>query len=216
MATSFLEIYTRSMSMLKSPSLSRLQLTNLQSFSIIMGQYLATGTTFYNPNKATFTRISDISADEYGLQGFVGDGATTSFILTSLTPTTKDIAFTVQVNNVVVSNYVYNAVANSINFTTAPILNAVINITWNIIGTFNGAITAEDITLLSMVTCLAWALQIQNDELDIDRSLNDTGDFKQHANATTTTAKFNWVKHFEEMYKRIVTPADWRSTLFRR
>ena len=177
MATSYLEIYTRAMSMLKSPLLSRLQ--------------------------------------ENGFQDFTGDGTTLVFPLTDLPLTTNDVIFEVKIDDIVVNGYKYDELANSIVFDIAPILDANIEVTWLIVGAFV-SITNEDITLLSLATCLAWALQIQNDELDIDRSLNDTGDFRQHANATTTTAKFNWVKHFEELYHRALSKADWRPTLRRR
>lgn len=210
MATNFIEIYSRAMTMIKSPVLSRLQSNDTYSFCMVMEEYLKTAITYYNPNEETYKRVSAYTDSEYGEESFTGDGATTAFVLTTEPYPTSESIFKVLVNDTDTTEYSYDEDTHTITFTTAPIADSTISIAWGTTGSFS-SITGEDITLLAMATCLAWAIQTQNNQLDIDRQPRDT-DFNLHAEGTTLNAKVDWVKHFEEMYKRELSKADWRPT----
>lgn len=208
MATSYLDIYTRAMSELKDPNLSRLQANDFQTFCIIMDQYLSTALTFYNPNKKVENRLSSQTPSTFGDNSFVGDGVTTSFVLTGDVPITSDSIFKVEVGEEVSVSYTIEN--ETITFETAPSVGTNIYVSWYNNGQFDGDLIPEDVTLLSLALCWAWAIQTQNNRLDIDRSLTDT-DFKQSAVGNALNARVNWVKHFEEMFHREQSKADWRT-----
>jgi hypothetical protein len=174
-----------------------------------MNNYVQTAITYYNPNKETYIRVSNVQDAVFESQQFEGDGTTDSFILTVSFTVGDDTIFKVLINDVIVTNYTYDSATNAIVFEDAPILGNIIDVNLYNDSVFLGELTKEDITLLSMATCIAWAMQIHNNQLDIDRSLNDT-DFKQNAIGPTQNAKVDWVKHFEEMYKRELSKSDWR------
>jgi len=174
-----------------------------------MNNYVQTAITFYNPNNETYVRVSNIQDSVFASQEFEGDGITDTFIITVSFTVDDDTIFKVLVDDAIVTNYTYDSATNSIVFDAIPNLGAIIDVSLYNDSVFLGTLTREDITLLSMATCWAWAIQIQDNQLDIDRSLNDT-DFKQNAIGPTQNAKVDWVKHFEEMYKRELSKSDWR------
>jgi hypothetical protein len=178
-----------------------------------MEQYLDSAITFYNPNPATYTRVSDKTESIDGFQSFEGDGETESFVLTETILPTDESIFKVTIDDVDTEDYTFENSSKSIVFISAPAVDSVINVSWVTTGSFN-SLTNEDITLLAMATCWAWAIQTQDNLLDIDRQPNDS-DFKLHAEGTTIKGKIDWVKYYEEMFKRELSKADWRP-LFRR
>lgn len=217
MATNFDVIYTRALSIFKDPVLSRLQSTNLQVFCRIMYTYLQTAVTLYNPNKYTHDRLLNQTSPQYNAQEFEGDGTATDFVLTSAPlPDFENVVFLVKINDVEISDsdYLYVKSINTVAFNEAPEENSKIEITWYNIGSFNNELYPEDITLLSLALCWAWAIQTSNNSLDINRNLNDT-DFKTYSEANTIREKSRWVKMYEEMFARELSKADWRPT-FRR
>jgi hypothetical protein len=178
-----------------------------------MYYYLQFATTVYNPNVDVYDRISNQTAPIDKSNSFVGDGIETEFTLTGDNLPTDESYFYITINDVVTESYTFDGV-NKITFTDAPEDESGILIIWYTDGQFNNVLTSEDVTLLSLATCWGWAIQISNNQLDIDRQPMDT-DFKLSAEGTTTNAKTSWVKHYEEMFKRELNKADWRST-FRR
>lgn len=209
MATQFIDIYSRAMTLLKSPVLSRLQDNDLYSFCLIMNQYLKTAITFYNPNIATQSRLEDVTEAEDFLTTFQGDGVTTQFTIASSNPPSAESIIKVCINDRIIHKYTYDYDTNTLTFLDdVPLPNDIVSIYWLNDGYF-GSITSEDVTLLAIAMCWAWAIQTQNNLLDIDRQPNDS-DFKLHAEGTTLNAKVDWVKHYEEMYKRELSKADWR------
>lgn len=214
MATNFLTIYERALATFKSPSLCRLQSTSLIRFCEIMYYYLQFAISVYNPNISVYDRISDQTDPTSGENTFTGDGIEYEFELTGENLPTDDSYLEVTINDIVTTDYTYSASTNIITLTEPPYEESVLSVIWYTDGQFNKALTGEDITLLSLGTCWGWAIQISNNQLDIDRQPMDT-DFKLSAEGTTTNAKTSWVKHYEEMFKREMNKADWRST-FRR
>lgn len=209
MATQFTEIYSRAMSLLKSPVLSRLQDKDLYSFCLTMNQYLNTAVTFYNPNLATQQRLSAITPTEDFVEKFQGDGLTSSFTITSDNPPTANSVLKVCIDNRIIYKYEYDVITHTLTIEDdVPLHNQTVSLYWLNDGNFSNA-TSEDVTLLAIAMCWAWAIQTQNNILDIDRQPNDS-DFKLHAEGTTLNAKVDWVKHYEEMYKRELSKADWR------
>lgn len=211
--TNFIDVYSRAMTLLKSPILSRLQDNDLYSYCIIMGQYLDTAITFYNPNPETYIRVSDRTESIDGFQSFEGDGEINTFILTGTILPTDESIFKVTIDDEDTKNYTFENSTKSIVFDSAPEDGSNIDVSWITTGNFN-SLTNEDITLLAMAICWAWAIQTQNNLLDIDRQPSDS-DFKLHAEGTTIKGKIDWVKYYEEMFKRELSRADWRP-LFRR
>ena len=197
--------------MIKSPVLSRLQDKDIYSFCMVMNQYLQTAITLYNPNLDTQKRASDIVLSSDSYTNFVGDGSETEFDIVSDIELNEDSILQVMVGGEIVTNFTYKD--KKITFTEAPGSGVEIDISWMNDGYFN-SLNNEDVTLLSMALCWAWAIQTQNNQLDIDRQPSDS-DFKLHAEGTTLGAKIDWVKHFEEMYHRELSKADWRP-FFRR
>lgn len=210
MATNFMEIYSRAMTNLESPILSRLQANSLYTFCVTMNNYLQDALARYNPNKDIASRVAIAVPSQVGLQNFVGDGVTESFELTAAPKATENSVFKVFVGDNLVRDFTFDSNTNMLTFNITPQENAEIQVSWYNDGEFVSGITNEDITILAVGICLAWAYQTSNNLLDIDRSVSDTGDFKQHAPGSTQDAKVNWVKHYEEMFDRLVTRADWR------
>ena len=210
MATNFIDIYSRAMTMLKSPVLSRLQNNNPYDFCGVMNNYLDTAITFYNPNAQTESRVANRTAPTYGESSFVGDGQTKEF---NVPDANEDSIFKVMVGDEVYNEFTFDAETQTLTLATAPEEGVSVDINWLNDGSF-GSITNEDITLLAMALCWAWAIQHQNDQLDIDRQPNDS-DFKLHAEGSTIKGKIDWVKYYEEMFKRELRSADWRSLVRR-
>lgn len=206
MTTNFIDIYSRAMTMLKSPVLSRLQNNSPYDFCGVMNNYLDTAITFYNPNEQTESRLANRTSATYGDMSFVGDGQTKGF---NIPNATVDSIFKVMVGEEVDNDFTFDATTQTLTLATAPAEGLAIDVEWLNDGSF-GSLTNEDITLLAMALCWAWAIQHQNDQLDIDRQPNDT-DFKLHAEGTTIRGKIDWVKYYEEMFKRELRSADWRS-----
>lgn len=206
--TSFIDIYSRAMTLLKSPVLSRLQDNDLYSFCMVMNQYLDTARTFYNPNPETQGRVSKFTAPQDGYNDFNADGLTNEFTLSGSVIPTSDSIFKVVVDGEDVHEYSFDEETRNLTIELTPNTGAYVEIYWLNDGNFS-SLTDEDITLLSMAMCWAWAIQTQNNQLDIDRQPNDS-DFKLHAEGTTINAKIDWVKHYEEMFKRELSKADWR------
>jgi hypothetical protein len=150
----------------------------------------------------------------YDENDFVGDGIEDEFVLTGDILPVADSYFNVLINDIPTDEYIFSVIDGSVTFSAPPEDGSNITIIWYTDGQFNKVLTAEDITLLSLATCWGWAIQISNNQLDIDRAPLDT-DFKLSAEGTTTNAKTNWVKHYEEMFKREMSKGDWRS-MFRR
>lgn len=210
MATNFIDIYSRAMTMLKSPVLSRLQNNNPYDFCGVMNNYLETAITFYNPNAQTESRLANRTDSTYGEALFVGDGQTKEF---NIPDATDESIFKVMVGDDVDSEFTFDASTHMLTLATAPAEGVSIDVDWLNDGSF-ASITNEDITLLAMALCWAWAIQHQNNQLDIDRQPNDS-DFKLHAEGTTIKGKIDWVKYYEEMFKRELRSADWRSLVRR-
>ena len=209
MAIQFTEIYSRAMALLKSPVLSRLQDNDLYSFCLTMNQYLKVATTFYNPNLATEERLSHVVEQEDDVVRFQGDGSTSEFVITGENAPSENSVLKVCINDRIIYKYTYNYETQTLTLDDdIPLTSDVVSLFWLNDGSFTLA-TNEDATLLSIALCWAWAIQTQNNILDIDRQPNDS-DFKLHAEGTTLNAKVDWVKHFEEMYKRELSKADWR------
>lgn len=199
--------------MLKSPVLSRLQYNDLYSFCIVMNQYLKTAISLYNPNIETEKRVSDFISSEEATETFDGDGVETSFSLGGSITISGDTIFQVLIDGEISVDYKVDIVDRKVEFNTAPLDGVEIEINYLNEGYFN-SLTNEDVTLLSMALCLAWAIQTQNNQLDIDRQPSDS-DFRLHSESTTIKGKVDWVKHFEQMYKRELSKSDWRP-LFRK
>lgn len=217
MATTFLEIYTRSMNLFKSPRLSRLQLSNLQAYCMIMNGYLQFAISMYNPSKEVESRLKDQTAPSQLISMlFTGNGIDGSFELTKTPKPDNNAIFKVTLDGKVVEEdlYTYDEDTGFLIFADIPTLDTEIQISWYNSGQFNTVLTASDITLLSMAIVWGWAIQISNDELDIIGLPSDT-DFRLHSEAQRTRAKSEWVKMYEEMYKRELSKTEWRG-LFRR
>ena len=214
MATKFLTIYERALATFKSPSLCRLQSTNIIRFCEVMNYYLQFAITAYNPNIGVYDRLADRTAPVDDSNTFVGDSVQSEFQLVGSILPTEESFIQVFINDIETDRYVFSKTDGTITFVDAPELGSNILVVWYTDGQFNRSLTPEDITLLALATCWGWAIQTSNNQLDIDRQPLDT-DFKLHAEGTTTTAKVGWVKHYEEMFKREMNKADWRST-FRR
>lgn len=194
--------------MIKSPVLSRLQNNDLYSFCMVMNQYLQTAITLYNPNADTKRRVSDITLPQDSYKKHIGNGLGTSFSIADDLSADENSIFQVTVDGEICSDYEIDFSSETINFDNAPSSGAEIEINWLNEGSFN-SINNDDITLLSLALCWAWAIQTQNNQLDIDRQPSDS-DFKLHSEGTTLRSKIDWVKHFEEMYQRELSKADWR------
>ena len=208
MPTQFTEIYARAMTLLKSPVLSRMQDNDLYSFCLVMNQYLNTAITFYNPNSETHSRVSDFVASEDFVERFNGDGATSEFVISGDVAPNDDSILKVCINGEIIYKYSYDVSTQTLTLDdNIPLTTDVVELFWLNDGAFN-RITPEDVTLLAMALCWAWAIQTQNNILDIDRQPNDS-DFKLHAEGTTIKGKIDWVKYYEEMYKRELSKADW-------
>lgn len=213
MATSFIEIYTRAMTEFKSPMLARLQETDTIAYLTTMSEYLNTAITFYNPNVNVYKRLTKSKSEEFCKQTFlVEDVAQDVFEIRGASLPTEDSIIQVEVNGDKVQGYTIDYLTSTITLDEA-ITQSVVDIYWYNDGSFEN-LTSEDITLLSLAVCWVWAIQTQNNQLDIDRSLNDS-DFKQSSVAQALSAKVEWAKHYEQMFKRELSKSDWRS-LFRR
>lgn len=213
MATNFIDIYARAMTLLKSPVLTNLQQNDLYSFCMVMNQYLGTAITLYNPNVATESRIKDRTETQDYSASFIADGYSSDFIVSGDNTPTENSILKVVVDGTMVSDYSYDSNTNTLSLNVTPLQGNKVDLLWVNDGSFN-SVTNEDITLLSMALCWAWAIQTQNNLLDIDRQPNDS-DFKLHAEGTTIKGKIDWVKYYEEMFKRELSKADWRP-FFRR
>lgn len=212
MSTQFIEVYSRAMTLLKSPVLSRMQDSDLYSFCLVMNQYLNTAITLYNPNVETHSRVSAFVETQDFVQEFEGDGESNSFTLSGDNLPSEDSILKVCINDRIIYKYKYDYSTNALTLTDdIPLSSDLVYVYWLNDGSFD-AITAEDITLLAMAMCWAWAIQTQNNILDIDRQPNDS-DFKLHAEGATIKGKIDWVKYYEEMYKRELSKADWRPFL---
>lgn len=214
MATKFLTIYERALATFKSPSLCRLQGTDIIRFCEVMYYYLQFAITAYNPNVDVYDRISDQTAPIDDSNIFTCDGIQDEFELTGTVLPTDESYIEVFINDIATTDYTFSETLGTITFTEPPESGSSVYVVWYTDGQFNKVLTSEDITLLSLATCWGWAIQTSNNQLDIDRQPMDT-DFKLSAEGTTTNAKTSWVKHYEEMFKRELNKADWRST-FRR
>lgn len=214
MATQFIDIYARAMTLLKSPVLSRMQDSDLYSFCLVMNQYLDTAITFYNPNPKVHARLEDcVESSDYSAS-FEGSSGTTQFVITGENLPTDNSIMKVTINGENTTNYTYDVATATLTLTAeTPSGTYAVDVYWLNDGYFN-SITNEDETLLAIAICWAWAIQTQNNVLDIDRQPNDS-DFKLHAEGTTIKGKIDWVKYYEEMFKRELSKSDWRH-LFRR
>lgn len=215
MPTQFTEIYARAMTLLKSPVLSRMQDNDLYSFCLVMNQYLNTAITFYNPNAETHSRVSHLTQSEDFVESFEGNGETNTFVLSGTNVPNENSVLKVCIDDRQISKYRYDYTTNTLLLTEdVPLSSDMVYVYWLNDGVFQ-SITPEDETLLAMAMCWAWAIQTQNNILDIDRQPNDS-DFKLHAEGTTIKGKIDWVKYYEEMYKRELSKADWRPFFRRR
>lgn len=215
MATQFMEIYTRALSNFQSPVLSRLLETDLIKFNIIMHSYLESAITYYNPNKEVEQRLADRIKPIYLSQSFETDGVKTEFELTQTPyPTTTSI-FEIALGECIApkTSYSFNDTENKIVFHSPP-PSGLMTVNWYITGQFNNTLTDTDKTLLSLATTLSWLIQANLNQQQIDGYLMDT-DFKLHSAGNVTYSKTQLIYYFEEMYKRELSKADWRSK-FRR
>lgn len=216
MSTTFIDIYARAMTNFDDPRLARMQQNDLYTFCTVMHEWLQSAIARYEPNIDTMSRIAIESRAINDVQLFTGDGVTTQFTITTTPLPTANSIFKVWVNNSVwKQGFSYDASTGVLTLGSAPSSNSSIRVCWYTDGAFSSAITNVDITMLALGIALSWAIKTSNKLLDIDRSLQDTGDFKQHAPGATQDAKVNWVKHFEELYYRELSKHDWKN-LYRR
>lgn len=135
--------------------------------------------------------------DPHVITEFNGDGVTTIFIL-PITPTIES-GFTVNVNNVAVSNYTYNSTTNSITFLIAPIIGIDnISIQWSFLGQFNVDLTDLEQEILAMYMVYEWVSPFINDILQFKNYLQ-SNDFKTFSGAAFLSAKMSLQNQLKDM-----------------
>lgn len=211
MATKYIDIYIKALYDFKSPTISRLQDADFQAFCMLMYGYLEKSITLCNVNVAFSQKLSLRTEPVYEERTFTSDGISGDFELTAPNLPIEDLAiFSVLVDGQKTDEYSYDYTSLVLSLSSVPLLNKKVEISWYNSGDFSKNLTIDEKNLLAYGLTLSWARQVSNDELDIRRSLADT-DFKVHSEATTTNAKANWVKEYEEFFKRELSKFDWRS-----
>lgn len=211
MATNFLDVYTRALSLFKSPTLSRLQSNDLQSFCIIMYNYLQTAITLCNINKEIANKTQDVTTPIYRENKLIGEYDVLNYQITSDVYPNENSIFRVKFSDVIIDKFQYNYETNIITFNEnlAPKGDEQMLVSWYNAGHFNQDLTINEITLLSIALCLAWAIQESNNQNDISGFLGDS-DFKRYSPSNLTNAKINWVTHFNKLFKQECAKYDWK------
>lgn len=206
MSINFSEIYTRAISLIDDPFITKAYNSSPINFYKIMYSYFQDAIPRFNNPMIVASRLSNRTNPDGYVEVFDGNGIDDTFVL-STTPKT-DSVYQFKIGDVYVEG-TYNAIDNSVTFPYPIISNSCGSFEWYWCGEFNDEflnICNSNLylylidmikSILSELLILNWAEKEKNFLLDIRRLLNDT-DFKLNDSAASNRSKTNWYDSMRE------------------
>lgn len=187
MGTSFTKIYERTM----SQYIDDFALKKYNGSIIAMNQdlqsYLLSAIPEFNTPISIIEKIQDYTEAEGASEEFIGDGETTSFILS--TEPLENSIIEISVDSIIIQDgYEYNTETKTITFDTPPEENAQILISWYFCGKFTNDLNLIEQGILSDLMVWKWLVRERDNIADIRRLLRDT-DYSLWSEEKTMTSK---------------------------
>lgn len=187
MGTSFTKIYERTL----SQYIDDFALKKYNGSIIAMNQdlqsYLLSAIPEFNTPISIIGKIQDYSEAEGKTEEFIGDGVTTSFVLS--TEPIENSIIEVTIDSIVVTDgYEYDEETKTISFDVAPEENVEILISWYFSGEFTNDLNLIEQNILSDLMVWKWLLRERDNIADIRRLLRDT-DYSLWSEDKTMTSK---------------------------
>lgn len=187
MGTSFTKIYERTM----SQYIDDFALKKYNGSIIAMNQdlqsYLLSAIPEFNTPISIIEKIQDYTEAEGASEEFIGDGETTSFILS--TEPLENSIIEISVDSIIIQDgYEYNTETKTITFDTPPEENVQILISWYFCGEFTNDLNLIEQGILSDLMVWKWLVRERDNIADIRRLLRDT-DYSLWSEEKTMTSK---------------------------
>ena len=187
MGTSFTKIYERTM----SQYIDDFALKKYNGSIIAMNQdlqsYLLSAIPEFNTPISIIEKIQDYTEAEGVSEEFIGDGETTSFILS--TEPLENSIIEISVDSIIIQDgYEYNTETKTITFDAPPEENVQILISWYFCGEFTNDLNLIEQGILSDLMVWKWLVRERDNIADIRRLLRDT-DYSLWSEEKTMTSK---------------------------
>lgn len=187
MGTSFTKIYERTM----SQYIDDFALKKYNGSIIAMNQdlqsYLLSAIPEFNTPISIIEKIQDYTEAEGASEEFIGDGETTSFILS--TEPLENSIIEISVDSIIIQDgYEYNTETKTITFDIPPEENVQILISWYFCGEFTNDLNLIEQGILSDLMVWKWLVRERDNIADIRRLLRDT-DYSLWSEEKTMTSK---------------------------
>lgn len=207
MATSYTDIYAKSIAEIGDPSIDREFATKEVEFCKTMYNFLDNAIPMFITPTIQISRLSDRTEPQDVIELFNGTGSTSVFTLSS-TPTSTSL-FLYMVGDVVVDG-TYNSGTNQVTLSSNPIAGTEnVWIEWYDPGQFNQTLNYQEKAILAQFLVCCWAEKEKNFLLDIRRLLNDD-DFKLNAEGNNMQAKGNWFYSMREKAEKSMNAYSWQ------
>jgi len=205
MPVSFVKIYERGISSMDDPNITSAFERSPIAFFKIMYTYLVNAIPSFNNPIRISHELSKRTDPEYEIQTFIGDGVSDTFLL-STTPL-QDSYFEYVINGNIVDGS-YDAITNTVTFSSVVPLNQKASAEWYFAGEFKDNLIDIVQKILGKLLVVAWCEKEKNFLLDIRRLLFDT-DFKLHDSSGINRAKVNWYDDMREEAEKLMSQYAW-------